>query len=393
MNRSVLVAAGVLVGLLAFAGPAVAGSVRLETIREHGSTGTRVVYEGDARDDYVTIALARTEDLKDDSSAPRTIIGFLVTDLGPDSPGPGCTATGRQSVYLCRVSSDTRLLGPRMYGRGGADTLEVDVPRPGGVVAGGSGSDELWGPYEDDGETQVPIELHGGPGSDRLEATGRLYGGPGDDRFEMSSGASRLIGGAGDDQMWGSPRADFIDAGPGRDVVYADTGNDVVLARDKRTDVVSCDEGRDRLVADGRDESDDLGYGPFADCEALSRRGEPLMSLRQFDDWQYERYVTFGYGCPPDGPARCTGSASLKRNGRLIARRAISAPAGDWGWVRFRLGERRIRALLDTDLRVTLRWRDRSGHRRARSGVTRFTEVQYAHAVRLTDEAARRVPR
>ena len=233
MNRSVLAAAGVLVGLLAFAGPAAAGSVRLETIRQHGSTAKRVVYEGDAGADYVTIALARIEDLKDDSSAPRTLIGFLVTDLGPGSPGPGCSATHRPSVYLCRVSSGTRLLAPRMYGRGGADTLEVDVPRPGGLVVGGTGSDELWGPYEDDGETQVPIELHGGPGSDRLEATGRLYGGPGDDRFEMSSGASRLIGGAGDDQIWGSPRGDFIDAGPGRDAVYADTGNDVVLARDE----------------------------------------------------------------------------------------------------------------------------------------------------------------
>ena len=167
----------------------------------------------------------------------------------------------------------------------------------------------------------------------------------------------------------------------------------MVLARDKRTDVVSCDEGRDRLVADGRDESDDLGHGPFADCEALSRRGEALVSLRRFHDWQYDPYVIFEYGCPPDGPARCAGSASLKRNGRLIARRSISEPAGNWGSVRFRLGERRIEALLDTDLRVTLRWRDRSGHMRERSEVPRFTEAEYAYATPLTVEAARSRPR
>ena len=141
----------------------------------------------------------------------------------------------------------------------------------------------------------------------------------------MSGGASRLIGGAGDDQMWGSPRGDFIKPGPGRDAVYADTGNDVVLARDKRSDVVLCDKGHDRLVADGRDEGDDFASGPFADCEALSRRGEPLVSLRQFDDWENERYVTFGYGCPPDGPPRCIGSASLRRNGADRSARDLRA--------------------------------------------------------------------
>src|SRR5262245_43912096 len=138
MHRSVLVTGGVLVGLLALAGPAAAGGVRLETVREHGGIAERVVYEGDAGSDYVTIALARD--------------GFLVTDLGSNSPGSGCTATRTRGVYLCRVASDTKLLGPRMYGRGGDDTLEVDVPRPGGVVVGGSGSDTLRGAYEDDAE-------------------------------------------------------------------------------------------------------------------------------------------------------------------------------------------------------------------------------------------------
>jgi hypothetical protein len=277
-----------------------------------------------------------------------------------------------------------------VYGLGGDDHFEVDVPRRDGVVFGGPGQDELWGPYDVAGEAQIPIEIHGGAGNDRFDATGRLYGGPGDDYFEQPDGRSQIFAGAGDDEISGSDVGNLIDAGPGRDEVWGGFGKDVIRTLDGRTDLISCWDGRDRLVADGRDDSFNVdGYGPFSDCETLVRRGEPLMSLAGFNQWEYEPYVSLTYGCPPDGPRRCTGYISLSRRGQLIARRSVSERAGNWGHVDFRLGVRRIRPLLDKDIKVMVRWRDRKRRLRTRAQVTQISEVEYdsSHANRSSSHA------
>ncbi len=365
------------VALLVSAAPAAADSLRLETITEGGVTGARMVYIGDERNNRVVISLARNEDIDYQAPHPLKVVGFLVTGA---SDGPACELTGGiEGEQLCRVSDGVRLLPARAYGLAGRDSITIYVPRRDAVIYGGPGDDSLAGPYGADGETLLPGELHGGPGKDVLEGNGLLYGGPGDDDLSWEPvGPSRILGGPGDDVIWGSERADVIDAGPGHDEVLAWGGNDTIRTADGQSDVVTCDDGRDSLTADGRDEPDfSASDHPFGDCERLDRRGEPLLSPFRFQEWAYERYVTVLYGCPPDGPSLCIGTCSLRRGGRLIARRRLRERAGTWGVVYFRLGSRRIHTLLDKDIRITIRWRDRAGHMRSLKRTDRFYEPDY----------------
>jgi hypothetical protein len=156
-------------------------------------------------------------------------------------------------------------------------------------------------------------------------------------------------------------------AGPGRDTVLAWGGDDTIRTLDGETNTIDCDDGRDFLTADGRDEpdSDTLDTGPFRDCERLTRRGEPLLSPFRFQLWEDETYVTVLYPCPVDGPSRCVGTCTLRRGGRVIASRPFSERAGVWGIVEFPFGRRRIAGLVDKDIRITMRWRDRAGRTRS----------------------------
>jgi hypothetical protein len=355
-----------LAALLLSAAPAAADSVRLETVTEDGVTGSRVVYIGDERDNEVWIVPVRHVD----SLGPERPHGFLVTGA---SSGPGCEAPDWPDEQVCRVPHGTRLLAPRVYARGGSDLITISVPRRGAVVYGGPGNDHFDGPYGADGETLVPSEIHGGPGDDSFEAAGLLYGGPGDDDLRLIGAPSRISAGPGNDQIIGTDGADVIDAGRGNDEVFGGAGNDVIRATDRETDELVCDDGRDKLTADGRDESL-FGWadpGPFDDCERLQRRGEPLLTPFEFQGWEgSESYVSVLYGCPPDGPGLCIGTGVLRRGGRVIARSPFRDRAGNWGVVVFRLGARRISRLVGKDIRITLRWHDRAGQLRSLTKVS-----------------------
>jgi hypothetical protein len=352
-----------LVAMFLAAAPAAADSTRFVTVTERGSSGARVEYFGDERGNQVEIALARDDVLNPDSPSPERIIGFLVTGA---PLAAGCEPTGSELEQVCRVPAGVGLLAPRLYGRAGDDGLLIDVPRRGAVAFGGPGSDTLYGPTTRTSERQIPAELRGGPGSDTLEGGGLLDGGPGNDDASFTAIPSRVLGGPGDDVLWGSDGADVIRAGPGRDLVLGWSGNDVLRTRDGETDSVVCDAGRDTLIADGRDESDvSLSDGPLTDCERIHRRGEPLLGPFFTQAWEGESYVSVVFACPPDGPRQCGGTLALRRSGRLIARRPLRERAGNWGLVELPLGRRRIRRLLDKDVRLTIRWRDRSGRFRS----------------------------
>jgi hypothetical protein len=371
--KGTLTIAASLVVLAVHAAPAAGDSLRLERVTEDGVRGARLVYIGDERDNFVEIGLARNEDLDYEAPDPRKVIGFLVTDAAPSA---ACEATGSEGEQVCRVPDRTRLLAPRVYLGAGKDVVYIEVPRRDAIVYGGPGPDVLDGPYRADGDTLLPAEFHGGPGNDDITATGLVYGGPGNDEMTNTSSPSRLVAGSGDDQIWGSEGDDVINAGAGHDTVVDWGGNDVIRTRDGQTDTVGCGDGRrDRLTADVRDESDvdSTQRGPFDDCERLDRRGEPLLTPFRFQGWDYEPYVTVLYGCPPDGPSLCLGTCSLRRGGRLIARRPLRERAGTWGVVYFRLGSRRINRLLDKDIRITIRWRDRTGHMRSLAKRIAFT--------------------
>jgi hypothetical protein len=364
---------GLLAALFLPAAPAAGETLRVETDTEDGVRGARIVYFGDERRNGVEIDLAREESVNPDSPTPRKIIGFLVRGAAPSA---ACEPADSEGEQVCRVPDGTLLLAPRAYGRAGNDSITIYVPRRGAVVFGGPGDDIFFGPYRTDAETQLPGEIYGGPGNDEFNSGGVLYGGPGDDDLSYTAVPSRIRAGPGDDQIWGSDGSDWLAAGPGRDNVLAWGGNDVIRAADGETDTVVCDEGRDSLTADGRDEADfsSATGGPFTDCERLRRRGEPLLSPFGFQVWEQERYVTVLYPCPVDGPSRCVGTCTLRRGGRVIARRRFRERAGEWGIVEFPFGSRRIVRLLDKDIRITMRWRDRTGRMRSLATTDQITE-------------------
>ena len=362
-----------LAALLLPAAPAAAASLRVETVTDRGATGARAVYVGDGRDNLVEIYLARNEHIDSEARDPRKVIGFLVTGA-PRSPACEAISEGEQ---VCRVPDGTRLLAPFVYARAGKDSIWISVPRRGAVVYGGPGDDFVGGPYGADGETQLPGEIHGGPGNDDLDSGGLVYGGPGNDDLTDTGIPSRIVAGPGQDEVWGSEGADVINAGLGGDIVIDWGGNDVLRTADGQTDTVTCGDGRDKLTADGRDESDfDLGgRGPFSDCERLERVGEPLVAPFYFQQWEPgERYVTILYGCPPDGPRLCVGTGELRRNGRLVDRRRLRERAGNWGVLEFQLGSRRISRLVGKDIRITIRWRGRTGQMRSLTTTSQIYE-------------------
>jgi hypothetical protein len=230
------------------------------------------------------------------------------------------------------------------------------------------------GPTAPMGRPSCPGEIHGGPGNDEVFAGGTVSGGPGDDDLSDAAIPSRVRGGPGDDEVWGSDGDDVLVGGPGHDTLLGWGGDDIIRAVDGQVDTVVCDDGRDTLTADGRDESDFslVDGGPFRDCERITRRGQPLLTPFGFQLWENESYVTVLYACPVDGPSRCAGTCTLRRGRRVIARRHFRERAGVWGIVEFPFGRRRIAGMLDKDIRITMRWRDRAGRTRSLTTTDRI---------------------
>src|SRR6266536_2566635 len=130
--------------------------------------------------------------------------------------------------------------------------------------------------------TSARDQLFGRGGNDRLLGyAGRdhLDGGLGDDVLIGGNSGDLLIGGGGDDRIDARDNErtrctlrsrTFASVGPldyphCTDVVLAGPGDDVILVRDGRFDVIwSCGPGRDVVIADRQD-------GVAGDCEVVHR--------------------------------------------------------------------------------------------------------------------------
>ncbi len=111
---------------------------------------------------------------------------------------------------------------------------------------------------------------------DRLNGTSAadlIFGLAGDDRIGGRADDDCLIGGRGNDRLTGGRGWDRLTGGRGRDTLVggsgknrydAGAGNDVVLAANKRAELVSCGSGRDRARIDRSDR--------VRGCERISRR-------------------------------------------------------------------------------------------------------------------------
>jgi Ca2+-binding RTX toxin-like protein len=139
---------------------------------------------------------------------------FLVADVVPVLPGPGCEAVAATKVS-CRVTgvqSVVIVLGD------GDDTANAMVSSP-VSGSGGLGNDGLWGGGADD-------VLYGGAGNDSL------YGNGGADTL-YGDGAAPEPGCAGDkakcsDTLYGQSGSDLLRGGERGDTLHGGTGADVL---------------------------------------------------------------------------------------------------------------------------------------------------------------------
>lgn len=79
---------------------------------------------------------------------------------------------------------------------------------------------------------EIPTQIFGGPGNDRLGAGSGptlIQGGEGRDRIRGGSGVNVLFGGAGNDRISGGPGVDYIIGGSGDDILRGGRGNDWIF--------------------------------------------------------------------------------------------------------------------------------------------------------------------
>ena len=192
-------------------------------------------------------------------------------------------------------------------GRGERDRISADTEN----LTGGRGADRLAG---DAG----PNLITGGPGADLL------IGGGGEDWLSAEVGqtagsrkpsADELRGGPGPDALYGSGGPNRIKAGRGSDTVFAGPGDDRVALRDRDSDRVECDRGRDLVLLDRQDTYGDdfrpdrcervLRLGPAtAIAIGVSYPGDEIAGVTR-------RGAEVGLECPPDAPKVCRGRAIL----------------------------------------------------------------------------------
>jgi Ca2+-binding RTX toxin-like protein len=96
------------------------------------------------------------------------------------------------------------------------------------------------------------------PGTSRTTGTARA------DTLVGTPKADTLRGLGGNDTLRGGGGNDVLDGGRGRDRLDGGPGNDLIRARDGERDVITCGQGRDRVLADRRD-------SVARDCEHVSR--------------------------------------------------------------------------------------------------------------------------
>lgn len=131
----------------------------------------------------------------------------------------------------------------------GADTFAGF--RPNLTIIGRAGNDRISGMGND--------QLEGNSGDDLLRAgpfgQNSVRGGSGDDVLVGHSGDEYMAGGYGRDRINGRGDKDRIDGGAGRDLLSGGAGNDRIVSRERgdERDRVSCDSGRDIVIADRND--------------------------------------------------------------------------------------------------------------------------------------------
>ncbi len=96
------------------------------------------------------------------------------------------------------------------------------------IAFGGEGDDRI-----DASGLSIPVEFHGGPGSDVLSAGNHpasiLWGDDGDDTLHAGTSGATLWGGAGNDTLNGGAGDEILYGGSGNDTLYGNGGPDLLV--------------------------------------------------------------------------------------------------------------------------------------------------------------------
>ncbi len=99
-----------------------------------------------------------------------------------------------------------------------------------------------------------------------------IAGSNGPDVLRGTARSDKLYGKGGHDRLFGLDGNDLLVGGPGRDLLEGAAGNDRILARDDERDVVRCGSGKDRAVADRKDQV-------ATNCESVDRPAPPIQTF------------------------------------------------------------------------------------------------------------------
>jgi Ca2+-binding RTX toxin-like protein len=178
--------------------------------------------------------------------------GALVVTAAPGERNQlGLQAAGDESGRLVVYEGTPGLPvtggGDRCEQFGDSVTCTID-PAAGVRLDLGDGDD--WGYVSSGLPASMPVAIAGGPGDDKLQASGfdgqptALDGGPGKDTLEGGSGTDTLVGGDGDDTLDGKAGTDRLDGGAGDDLLNGD-GH-----KEASPDVIDGGPGYDRIESE-----------------------------------------------------------------------------------------------------------------------------------------------
>ncbi len=318
-------------------------SAKLSVRRRGGKTLARLVYRT-PRSVSGNVVVKLERDARGGrffTAEPLTFHGRVRDRVEPQlSPGRGCL--NRFALLACVVPARARVLGPLLY-LGNRNDLVARVRF-----------------------RSATTRVFARRGNDTVVAGGLVSGGPGNDKLTAPSRfPGRLSGGRGDDQITGSRRRDVIDPGPGIDGVRGRGGDDRIDTRDGFIDFPECG-GRGSALIDALDDYPRT-------CARVRRRGtaraipeRAILSSRGFPSVDTFKVDVI---CPLDGPRVCRGTVAVHGKQTVLRKRFALPRRGVRGTVRFPLDTLEQWRALNQRVRVIVRSRDRSGRRRAASGI------------------------
>ena len=158
---------------------------------------------------------------KDNTPVGTQTFSIDISDFGFDGDG-NLVIIGKQGVHdtytiMASPNGQFTIRYATTSGLNRASYGPFDLPNGEKIIIYGQSGDDR---VTVSGTLNVPLEVHGGDGNDRL------YGGAADDSLYGDAGNDTVVGGAGNDTLEGGANNDVVDGGVGDDTLFGDAGAD-----------------------------------------------------------------------------------------------------------------------------------------------------------------------